>query len=123
MAETFESDTSCEWSLVDEVPSEVTRIDASCQVDIGVIGATLARVPPYSTDRDRIYVVWVPRCLAGVFIGGRAWEIIARELGGRYSYADGHRLCKKESLEAAQEIYRAESGDHDVPPEPVYFLC
>ena len=122
MAETFESDTSCEWSLVDEVPSEVTRIDASCQVDIGVIGATLARVPPYSTDRDRIYVVWAPRCLAGVFIGGRAWEIIARELGGRYSYADGHRLCKKESLEAAQEIYRAESGVQRRPSRACVFL-
>ena len=120
------SQDGSEWILV-ELAEDLEKpgpVDASTQTDFAVDGAATSCSPPKHIGRTaKFYVVWHPKHLAGIYIGEAAWGVILRALGEPYKYTSGHRLCRRESLEAAQETYDSETDRHEVPPEPIYFDC
>ena len=70
------------------------------------------------------YVIWkIPgrSHLVGVHSGGlRAWRALETELG-RYSYAQGHRLRKAQSLFDALALFESEAAKHGIADQPPVF--
>ena len=72
------------------------------------------------------YAVWsIPESPSsrGVHVGGGdAWKALLPRLGGRYRYADGHRLRRYEDEASAIAGYEKEAEHRNAPvPAPVFY--